>query len=821
MYAVPPTLNYAGQVRVQGKPFSGTGYVKFAFVNASGNVTYWSHDGTSTAGSEPSGYVSVQVRGGLYSLLLGNTAISGMSAIDPSLFQQYSDIHVRVWFNDGERGFQHLHPDRPFSSVPYALSAGSTSVTPDMLSDSIVKYLKPEIVDQPTFTQTIENGIEVQLEPSVEGKYLSYQWYKNGTPIIGATSQLFTIASFDLGYDDGNYTVVVTNEFGSVESEIIELVEPQQSKVHTVYLNSTVKLEMFWVEPGTFTMGSPESEGAGWVGSTHVGTRYTEEQREITLSNGFYLGKYEVTQAQYEAVMKEYTETLSIDDENWISATPSVYWNNPNRPVESVSWDDAQIFLTRLNTQEANNIPPGWAYVLPTEAQWEYACRAGTTTAYSWGDSITSDDANYNENIGETADVGSYSPNPWGFFDMHGNVWEWTSDWYDVTYLTYFFGATTDPEGPATGGFRVTRGGSYSWDGSSLRSASRSGELPSQVDSVGGFRVAFQQIPEDTKNPEFVMSGENDVNHLQDTAWVDPGMEAHDVRDGNLTSDIVVTGSVDVNTTGTYTLTYTVSDAAGNEASITRTVNVVEGQASTHTADLNSTVSLEMIWVEPGTFTMGQNDISDASPEHEVTLSKGFYLGKYEVTQAQYEAVMTGNTDSLSATPSQWPNNPNRPVEKVSWDDAQVFLTRLNAQEAGNIPAGWAYVLPTEAQWEYACRAGTTTAYSWGDSITSTNANYFESGLNQTTDVGQYSANPWGFFDMPGNVWEWTADAWGTYTSGAQTDPFNAGASGSHLVIRGGSWADSGPDLRPAFRYNEGSSYLYSDIGFRVGFQQL
>ena len=99
---------------------------------------------------------------------------------------------------------------------------------------------------------------------------------------------------------------------------------------------------------------------------------------------------------------------------------------------------------------------------------------------------------------------------------------------------------------------------------------------------------------------------------------------------------------------------------------------------------------------------MGQSDISDASPEHNVTLTKGFYLGKYEVTQAQYEAVMTGNTETdsngnvISATPSQWPNNPNRPVEKVSWDDIQVFLTRLNAQEAGNIPAGWAYVLPTK-----------------------------------------------------------------------------------------------------------------------------
>ena len=170
------------------------------------------------------------------------------------------------------------------------------------------------------------------------------------------------------------------------------------------------------------------------------------------------------------------------------------------------------------------------------------------------------------------------------------------------------------------------------------------------------------------------------------------------------------------------------------------------------------------------------------TPEHNVTLTNGFYLGKYEVTQAQYEAVMTGNTDGLSATPSNWSNNADRPVEKVSWDDIQKFLTRLNAQEAGNIPAGWSYVLPTEAQWEYACRAGTTTAYSWGDSITTSNANYSDSGYSQTRDVGLYDANPWGFFDMHGNVWEWTADWYTAYSSGAQTDP-EGPATGSYRVF--------------------------------------
>ena len=116
-----------------------------------------------------------------------------------------------------------------------------------------------------------------------------------------------------------------------------------------------------------------------------------------------------------------------------------------------------------------------------------------------------------------------------------------------------------------------------------------------------------------------------------------------------------------------------------------------------------------------------------------------------------------------------------------------------------------------------ACRAGTTTAYSWGDTIASDDANY-NSYIGQTTDVGEYSANPWGFFDMHGNVWEWTADAYGTYASGAQTDPFNAGATGSNRVYRGGGWLNSGASSRSAVRYgNIDPSSRYTSLGFRVG----
>ena len=282
------------------------------------------------------------------------------------------------------------------------------------------------------------------------------------------------------------------------------------------------------------------------------------------------------------------------------------------------------------------------------------------------------------------------------------------------------------------------------------------------------------------------------------------------------------------------------------------------GGEGIHYVDLNSSVQLEMLWVKPGSFTMG-SPITEpgrkVSPrwtpdetQHKVTLTQGFYLGKHEVTQAQYEAVMTGNKAGLSATPSFFWGNPNRPVEEVSWNDIQLFLHRLNAQQAVHMPAGWTYVLPTEAQWEYACRAGTTTAYSWGETIDGSKANHFSSELLalprelrmgwKTHEVGKYAANPWGFFDMHGNVNEWTADRYAPYYPRAQTDPegpisdeakdlddemlalfkkFNRHLDGiKHRVVRGGDWRWDEKKMRSAMRIVYNAAYRDDSTGFRL-----
>ena len=123
-----------------------------------------------------------------------------------------------------------------------------------------------------------------------------------------------------------------------------------------------------------------------------------------------------------------------MGNENGLNPTPSEFSGYPNRPVEQVSHDDVQLFLEKLNIQEAGNLPEGWIFDLPTEAQWEYACRAGSKTAYSWGDSISSKNANSNNSqLNQTRVCGQYEPNAWGFYDMHGNVREWCLDWYDYS----------------------------------------------------------------------------------------------------------------------------------------------------------------------------------------------------------------------------------------------------------------------------------------------------------------------------------------------------------------------------------------------------
>jgi formylglycine-generating enzyme required for sulfatase activity len=260
--------------------------------------------------------------------------------------------------------------------------------------------------------------------------------------------------------------------------------------------------------------------------------------------------------------------------------------------------------------------------------------------------------------------------------------------------------------------------------------------------------------------------------------------------------------------------------------------------------------STEMVWIPAGTFTMGSpaNEPGrfDNETQHQVTLTAGFYMGKYPVTQAQYEAVMGRNPSYFTEPVSPETSTANRPVEQVSWYDAIVFCNKLSMKEGlspayrinestnpdnwGTVPtgysAGWnaveivagskGYRLPTDAQWEYACRAGTTTAYNTGDNIPTNQVNYRGNiEWNRTTEVGKYEPNAWGLYDMHGNVWEWCWDRYGDYSSGAQTDPTGA-VSGDNRMIRGGCWDIDGQYLRSALRGGGIPDSRSYGIGFRL-----
>ena len=219
-------------------------------------------------------------------------------------------------------------------------------------------------------------------------------------------------------------------------------------------LGKGVKLEMVLIPAGKFMMGSPGAE---------VGRRENETQHEVTLTKPFYMGKYEVTQEQWQVIMGSNP-----------SEKKGAKW-----PVGNVSWNDCQDFIRKLNAKTNGG------YRLPTEAEWENACRAGTNTAYSFGDSLTLGDANYGPG-GKSVVVGSYKPNGFGLYDMHGYVWEWCEDWYS-SYPTQ---AVIDPMGPATGTYRVLRGGGFNNNKLSARSSGRNNDsAPTRELTDFGFRL--------------------------------------------------------------------------------------------------------------------------------------------------------------------------------------------------------------------------------------------------------------------------------------------------------------------------------------------
>jgi formylglycine-generating enzyme required for sulfatase activity len=280
---------------------------------------------------------------------------------------------------------------------------------------------------------------------------------------------------------------------GSVNAE--EAVQKQQEAAKKLNLpveqdidiGGGVKMKMVLIPAGEFIMGSPETEKTYDAEKRKMVHPEDETQHRVQITKAFYMGATEVTQAQYVAVM------------GGRGFNKSKFRSN-DLPVENVTWLDTQEFLTNLS-EKTNKM-----FRLPSEAEWEYACRACSTTPFAFGGTLNTDQANYDggyvygdgvkgEIREKTSPVGSLQPNAWGLYDMHGNVMEWCNDWYDENY--YNDSPEDDPQGPEKGGWKVIRGGAWKHDPGICRSAHRMNSAPDEWDPskivkpVIGFRVVF------------------------------------------------------------------------------------------------------------------------------------------------------------------------------------------------------------------------------------------------------------------------------------------------------------------------------------------
>ena len=360
---------------------------------------------------------------------------------------------------------------------------------------------------------------------------------------------------------------------------------------------------------------------------------------------------------------------------------------------------------------------------------------------------------------------------------MHGNVSEWCED----SYADYPAGSVTDPIVPATGNARVLRGGSFSYNESSARSSNRFNNQPAVRDYKYGFRLAK------TMNIEGL--SELDINEFLYKTKKEQEAKIKKEQEEKIKKE-------QEEKTKKEEEEAKVKEAQKKAAMILQ--KEVEDKI-----DLGKGINLEMVLIPSGKFMMG-SPVSEKGhrkdeTEHEVTLTNPFYMGKYEVTQEQWETIMGDNPSKIKSE--------KLPVINVSYLDCQEFIKKLNAKTNGG------YRLPTEAEWEYACRAGTNTAFSYGDNITKSDANIYGATVK---DVGWYKPNAFGLYDMHGNVWEWCEDWYADYPKESVIDP-KGSAMGEDRVLRGGSFYDFDSNVYSSLRNCiRPSDKSFKTVGFRL-----
>jgi len=532
----------------------------------------------------------------------------------------------------------------------------------------------------------------------------------------------------------------------AVESPLIQNIEAKENTPITdgndIVINS-IGMELKLIPAGKFLMG--------WTAGDE------SPQHRVRITKPFYMQTTEVTQGQWRSVM---------NTEPW-KGKPYVR-EGADYPVTYVSWNEAVDFCEKLSEREDAT------YRLPTEAEWEYSCRANTDSAYSFGNR-TEQLAQYGWYLQNARDAGEElahihivaqkRANNWGLYDMHGNVCEWCSDWYHNRY--YANSPVNDPQAPSEGWTRVLRGGGWKSRARDCRSSNRMDNTPADRGPSMGFRIVRSSGTNAVR-----LSKAGAKNDRADSA---PGM------------------------------------SAGAPAAVTPTKPRTKPAVTTEEAAITNSMGMSLGLIPAGEFLMGSPDgIGDAGerPQHRVRITKPFYMQTTEVTQQQWASVFGRQWKGATYAPQR----AEYPVSTVTWAEAVEFCKQLSQREDAT------YRLPTEAEWEYACRAGSPTAYSFGDPPDQI-AQYAwcKGNADYAHPVGRKRPNAFGLYDMHGNVYEWCSDWYSRdYYKESPTDDPQGPPQGNSWVSRGGC-AGRGPEkCRSAARAGFLMTLIHGGQGFRV-----
>jgi formylglycine-generating enzyme required for sulfatase activity len=548
-----------------------------------------------------------------------------------------------------------------------------------------------------------------------------------------------------------------------------------------VEVTNAISMTFVLIPPGEFQMGVSETlaktKGAEtqWYGNSQPAHR-------VRITKPFYMSRYEVTQKQFRGVVGGGLTPVTGDGTRY--------------PATQIGWTACVKFCDRL-TEQGSGIPKGGKVRLPTEAEWEFACRAGTDGWFWMGDAIGPAEASL-RNAGRKMrlePIDAFTPNPFGLFNIHGNVMEWCSDWLSADY--YGTSPVEDPQGPPNGEIRVHRGGGYSQPPFAANSYWRHGHKSDTRSTSIGFRPIVE-LSLASNQPS---AGTGAVNvkagnalEVRDEDRSRQGLEEPSGKQNSAQLQSALSGQE--NTPQAALAPFDATTAQEHQEVWAKYLGV--------TVETENSIGMKLRVIPAGTFTMGEGDEA-----HEVTLTKPLLLGIHEVTQKQYERVMEIN-------PSKFNQSSSNPVDQVIWNDAVEFCRRLSALPQEK-QAGRVYRLPTEAEWEYACRAGTTTQFSFGhDESQLSDSAWFKGNMSfGTQPVGEKKPNPWGLYDMHGNVYEWCNDWAADYPSGSATDPTGP-QQGYKRVLRGGGWSYAAELCRSAVRGENVPSFRFYSIGFRV-----